>query len=341
MPPKAAKAKAAAKPAAKKSAAAKRKADEAGVAAVPAAKQAKAGGTELPVDPLMVGPVHAATGDIVHEYRGNEVPAGCLNVVSWNVNGLRALLKKGNLLQELQTRENPDVICLQEIKIDEAEVAKLGDLLPGYTVHWNCCTVKKGYSGTAMLVRDDVNGQVSVTTTELGDEHNSEGRFQLLSYADKKWCLINTYVPNSGDKLVRLDYRTKEWDVVLRRFMTSQVEAGWNVVWTGDLNVCHKETDLRNPKGNVKNAGFTPEERAGMTTTLGAGFVDTWRASHPEAELFYSFWGYRFNARAKNNGWRLDYFIVNDAFAGSVTASSILSAYQGSDHCPVQLLGSV
>ena len=284
----------------------------------------------------MNGPTHAACEEsLVEEYVGNKVADSHFNIISWNVNGIRALLGKGSPVQELATRENPQVICFQETKIDASKTDKVPSLAKGYTMHWNCCSVKNGYSGTAMLIRDDVKG-VKVTTDDLGGNFNDEGRIQCAHFKD--FVLINTYVPNAGAKLERLDYRCDEWNKALLTYMKKLKKSGKNVIWTGDLNVAHTEIDLKNPKTNTKSAGFTPQERAGFTETLEAGFVDSFRASHPDAMYYYSFWGYRTKGRVTNTGWRLDYFVVNSEFADKIAASSILPAYGGSDHCPIQCL---
>eukprot|EP01061_Rhynchopus_euleeides_P021931 TRINITY_DN35796_c0_g1_i1.p1 TRINITY_DN35796_c0_g1~~TRINITY_DN35796_c0_g1_i1.p1 ORF type:complete len:377 (+),score=143.20 TRINITY_DN35796_c0_g1_i1:88-1131(+) len=300
-----------------------------------AAAKPSPGEGATPVDELMVGPSHEGS-ELVGAYTGNDVKSTQYNIISWNVNGIRALIKKAAQLEELAKRERPHVVCLQETKIDCGEVGKLGTLMAGYTVHWNCCKVKKGYSGTAMFVRDDVAGEIDVSIEGLGEDFNDEGRYQIATIGD--FILINTYVPNAGQKLDRLDYRTETWDIALRNFMKKKRDEGVHVVWTGDLNVAHTEIDLKNPKTNKKSAGFTQEERDSFTETLGSGFVDTFRHFHPDKQFFYSYWGYRFNSREKNTGWRLDYFVVNEAFLPRIAASSILPYYEGSDHCPVQCL---
>eukprot|EP01064_Diplonema_japonicum_P008016 TRINITY_DN1557_c1_g1_i1.p1 TRINITY_DN1557_c1_g1~~TRINITY_DN1557_c1_g1_i1.p1 ORF type:complete len:376 (+),score=73.07 TRINITY_DN1557_c1_g1_i1:70-1197(+) len=303
----------------------------------PAKKSAKTTTTAgIPVDDLMKGTVHKQA-DGVKSYQGNDT-ADHFNIISWNVNGLRAVIKKFAVFDEMAKKEKPHVICLQEIKLDETEAIKIPTVIKGYQTVWNPCTVKKGYSGTALLIREDIFNKTTITTSILGGGFNDEGRIQVVEFEDKDFLLINTYVPNAGADLKRLEYRTKEWDVALRNYMKREVDNGKSVILTGDLNVAHLDVDIHNPKGNQKSAGFTPQERNSFSELLETGFSDTFRELHPTKTGFYTYFSYRSNGRAKNMGWRLDYFIVNDSLMDKVVASSILSAYEGSDHVPVQLL---
>lgn len=248
-----------------------------------------------------------------------------MRIVTWNVNGIRAILKK-EFVESVRDM-NPDVLCLQETKAQDEQVREALFELSDYDIYINSAE-RKGYSGTAVLTK----AAVKSVTNDLGiDEHDAEGRLITAEYED--FYLINTYVPNSGSGLVRLPYR-KTWDGALLKHMKS-LEKKKPVVLCGDLNVAHRPIDLANPKSNYnKTAGYTQEEIDGMDTLLGNGFVDVWRNQHPE-EVKYSWWSYRFNSRAKNVGWRLDYFVVSQGFLPRVKASEILNEYHGSDHCPV------
>ena len=303
----------------------------------PAKKTAKVE-SQYPVDGLIKGSSHPLVKDIRSAYVGNVINSEKQwNIISWNVNGLKALTAKFDALGTLCKTENPDVVCLQEIKMDDSQVVKYNNIVDGYQISWNCCQARKGYSGTACLIRNDVFKDVQVSTSEIPPEFNEEGRLQTIEF--DTFYLINTYVPNSGSKLERLDYRVDEWDVMLREYIT-KLRKTKNVIWTGDLNVSHQEIDLKNPKNNHKTSGFTPQERNSFSTTLESGFIDTFRELHPNERDFFSYWGYRQNCRPRNVGWRLDYFVVNKDFYPKVSASSILPAYLGSDHCPIQLVAS-
>lgn len=248
-----------------------------------------------------------------------------MKLVSWNVNGLRACLKKGFL--DFCAFADADVICLQETKM-RPEQAEFD--LPGYTRFWNSAD-KAGYSGTAVFTRRQ---PLSVTYDFGIDEHRHEGRIITAEFQD--FYLVCCYTPNSKDQLLRLDYRMA-WEDDLRDYLCG-LDAVKPVVYCGDLNVAHQEIDLKNPKTNRGNAGFSDEERAAITRLLSSGFTDTFRLLHPEAEGAYSWWSYRFKAREKNAGWRIDYFIVSQRLGGRVAQASIHPDIQGSDHCPISLV---
>ena len=247
-----------------------------------------------------------------------------MKLVSWNVNGLRACLGKGFL--DYCAQENADVICLQETKLSEGQLVLE---LPGYHQYWNSA-VKKGYSGTALFTKRE---PLSVTYGLGIEEHDHEGRVLTLEYPG--FYLVNCYTPNSQDGLKRLDYRMT-WEDAFRAYLL-ELDAKKPVILCGDLNVAHTEIDIKNAKTNRMSAGFTDQERAKMTELLAAGFTDTFRAVHPD-EVKYSWWSYRFRAREKNAGWRIDYFIVSNRIAGKVTAAEIHNEVFGSDHCPVELV---
>ena len=247
-----------------------------------------------------------------------------MKLISWNTNGIRACMGKGFL--ESMAEQNADIICVQETKMQEgqAEVP-----MEGYHQYW-CSAEKKGYSGTAVFTRVE---PLSVTYGIGVDIHDHEGRVITCEYED--FYLVNVYVPNSQNELKRLDYRM-EWEDDFRAYLTG-LDAVKPVVVCGDLNVAHTEIDLKNPKTNTKNAGFTPEERAKMTELLSAGFVDSWRHFNPGVEGVYSWWSYRFKAREKNAGWRIDYFLVSEKLKDRMKGADILTDIMGSDHCPVVL----
>ena len=243
-----------------------------------------------------------------------------MKLVSWNVNGLRAVLGKGFL--DYVAQESPDILCLQETKL-QPEQAVFD--LPGYHRFFNSAD-KKGYSGTAILTRTE---PLSVTYDFGGDEHRHEGR--IITAEFPQFYLVCCYTPNSQDGLKRLDYRMR-WEDDLR-----ELDQTKPVVYCGDLNVAHREIDLKNPKTNRQNPGFSDEEREKMTRLLEAGFVDTFRYINGDVTDRYSWWSYRFHAREKNVGWRIDYFIVSQRLADKVKAADIRSEIYGSDHCPVLL----
>ena len=246
-----------------------------------------------------------------------------MKLISWNVNGLRAVLGKGFL--DYVAQESPDILCLQETKL-QPEQAVFD--LPGYHRFFNSAD-KKGYSGTAILTRTE---PLSVTY-DFGGEHRHEGRIITAEFS--QFYLVCCYTPNSQDGLKRLDYRMR-WEDDLRDYLR-ELDQTKPVVYCGDLNVAHREIDLKNPKTNRQNPGFSDEEREKMTRLLEAGFVDTFRYINGDVTDRYSWWSYRFHAREKNVGWRIDYFIVSQRLADKVKAADIRSEIYGSDHCPVLL----
>lgn len=245
--------------------------------------------------------------------------------VSWNVNGLRACIKKGFV--ESMAALDADFICLQETKMEQgqAEVE-----LPGYYQFWNSAD-KKGYSGTAIFTRHE---PLSVSYGMDIDRHDREGRLITLEYSD--FWLVNCYTPNAQSELARIDYRM-EWEDDLREYLLS-LDKTKPVVYCGDLNVAKEEIDLKNPKTNRGNAGFSDQERDKIRMLLSSGFTDTFRCLYPDVADAYSWWSYRFNARANNAGWRIDYFIVSDRISDNIKEASIHPDIQGSDHCPVSLV---
>jgi len=247
-----------------------------------------------------------------------------MKLISWNVNGLRAVLKKG--FMEYFNEVDADIFCLQEIKLQEGQV----DLeLPGYHTYWNYA-VKKGYSGTAIFTKEKPISEFYGMGIE---EHDQEGRLITLEYED--FYLVTCYTPNSKRGLLRLDYR-QVWEDDFRAYLNKLGEKK-SVVLCGDLNVAHNEIDLKNPKSNKKNAGFTDEERSKMTTLLEFGYTDTFRHFYPEKTGAYSWWSYMGKARENNTGWRIDYFIVSDSFKDRLKDAEVHSDVMGSDHCPVVL----
>ena len=248
-----------------------------------------------------------------------------MKLISWNVNGLRACVGKG--FYESIAALDADVVCLQETKLQAGQI----DLsLEGYETYWNYAD-KKGYSGTAIFTR---RHPLSVTYGLGIDLHDHEGRIITAEYED--FYLVTAYVPNSQDGLRRLDYR-QQWDKDLRAYL-KELETRKPVVLCGDLNVAHREIDLKNPKSNRKNAGFTDEEREGFQQLLDAGFVDTFRHFYPDETDIYSWWSYRFRAREKNAGWRIDYFVVSEALRPLLESAAIHTEIFGSDHCPVEVV---
>ena len=248
-----------------------------------------------------------------------------MKLISWNVNGLRACVGKG--FYESLAALDADVVCLQETKLQAGQI----DLaLEGYETFWNYAD-KKGYSGTAIFTR---RHPLSVTYGLGIDLHDHEGRIITAEY--DSFYLVTAYVPNSQDGLRRLDYR-QQWDKDLRAYL-KELETKKPVVLCGDLNVAHREIDLKNPKSNRKNAGFTDEEREGFQQLLDAGFVDTFRHFYPDQTDIYSWWSYRFRAREKNAGWRIDYFVVSEALRPQLVSAAIHTDIFGSDHCPVEVV---
>ena len=247
-----------------------------------------------------------------------------MKLISWNVNGLRACVQKGFL--DYFHAADADFFCIQESKLQEGQIALD---LPGYHQYWNYAE-KKGYSGTAIFAKHEPLQVTRGIGTAICD---TEGRVITLEY--DSFYLVTCYTPNSQNELARLPYRM-EWEDAFRAYLL-QLDSKKPVILCGDLNVAHTEIDLKNPKTNRKNAGFTDEERQKMTQLLESGFTDTWRAQNPETTGVYSWWSYRFQARAKNAGWRIDYFLVSDRLMPQVTSTKIYTEVLGSDHCPVGL----
>lgn len=247
-----------------------------------------------------------------------------MKLVSWNVNGLRAVVGKNFI--EVFNELDADFFCLQETKLQAGQI-ELD--FPGYYQYWNYAD-KKGYSGTAIFTK---HKPLNVFYGMGIDEHDHEGRVITLEY--EEFYVITLYVPNSQDELKRLEYRMR-WEDDFRAYVTRLKEKK-SVIFCGDLNVAHKEIDLRNPKTNRMNPGFTDEERGKMTALLSEGFVDTFRHFYPDLESAYSWWSYRFRAREKNAGWRIDYFIVSDDIKDKLSDARIHSDIFGSDHCPVSI----
>ncbi len=245
-----------------------------------------------------------------------------MRLVSWNVNGLRACLGKG--FEESMKNLDADFICIQETKMQEGQATVD---LPGYYQYF-CSAEKKGYSGTAVFARKE-----PLSVQKNFGEHTDEGRGLILEYED--FYLINVYVPNAQDQLKRIDYRMK-WEDDFRDFVCGLKEKK-PVIICGDMNVAFSEIDLKNPKNNRGNAGFSDEERGKMKELLDAGFVDTFRFLYPDVTGVYSWWSYRFNARKNNAGWRIDYFIVSDDLKSRIKEAKIHTDIMGSDHCPVEL----
>lgn len=248
-----------------------------------------------------------------------------MKLVSWNVNGLRAAMGKG--FMDFLNSEDPDVICIQETKM-QREQANFE--LTGYHEYWNSAE-KKGYSGTAIFSKIE---PISVTYDIGVEEHSHEGRVITAEY--EKFYLVCVYTPNAQNELKRIDYRMS-WEDAFRNYLC-ELKKTKPVVVCGDMNVAHNPIDLKNPKANIGNAGFSYEERGKFTELLASGFVDTFRHLYPDTVDAYSWWSYRMKARERNVGWRIDYFLVSEDFVESVQDSKILADVMGSDHCPVELL---
>ena len=248
-----------------------------------------------------------------------------MKLISWNVNGLRAAMGKG--FMDAFTALDADIFCLQETKLQEGQIQME---LPGYHQYWNYAE-KKGYSGTAIFTKQE---PLSVRYGIGVDEFDHEGRVITLEYPD--FFFITVYTPNSQDGLARLPYRM-QWEDTFLQYLKG-LEKEKPVVFCGDLNVAHQEIDIKNPKSNIHNAGFTQEERDKMTALLGSGFIDTFRYFHPDVTGAYSWWSYRFRAREHNAGWRIDYFITSEALRPRLESACIHPEIFGSDHCPVELM---
>ncbi len=248
-----------------------------------------------------------------------------MRLISWNVNGLRACVQKGFL--DYFKEADADIFCIQETKLQEGQIEL--DLPEGYRAYWNYAQ-KKGYSGTAVFTRRE---PLSVSYGIGAEEHDREGRVITLEY--EGFYLVTCYTPNSQNELARLPYRMEWEDAFLRYLDGKKVEKP--VVFCGDLNVAHEEIDLKNPKTNRKNAGFTDDERAKFSEMLAHGYIDTFRYFYPDLEQTYSWWSYRFKAREKNAGWRIDYFITSEDLKDRLVDAKIHTEVYGSDHCPVEL----
>ncbi len=247
-----------------------------------------------------------------------------MKLISWNVNGLRAVMGKN--FMDFFNEIDADIFCLQETKLQEGQIEME---LPGYHQYWNYAD-KKGYSGTAIFTKEEPDG----VSYGIGiDQHDHEGRVITLEFKD--FYVVTVYTPNSQDELRRLDYRMK-WEDDFREYLTG-LNRQKPVIVTGDMNVAHNEIDLKNPKTNRRNAGFTDEERGKMTELLKSGFIDTFRYFYPDTEGIYSWWSYRFRAREKNAGWRIDYFLASTDMENRIKGAKIHTEILGSDHCPVEL----
>ena len=247
-----------------------------------------------------------------------------MKLISWNVNGIRACVQKGFL--DFFKEVDADIFCIQESKMQEGQLELK---LEGYHQYWNYAE-KKGYSGTAIFTKQE---PISVQYGIGIEEHDQEGRVITLEFED--FYMVTVYTPNSQDGLKRLDYRM-QWETDFLAYL-KKMEEKKGVIFCGDLNVAHQEIDLKNPKTNRKNAGFTDEERAKFGEVLKAGFIDTFRYFYPDVKDVYSWWSYRFSARAKNAGWRIDYFCVSQCLKDRLEDAKILTDVMGSDHCPVEL----
>lgn len=247
-----------------------------------------------------------------------------MRFISWNVNGLRAVLKKG--FEDIFWSFDADFVCLQETKLQEGQVDLV---LPGYESYW-CYAEKKGYSGTAIFTR---HTPLSVAYNLPQGEHCTEGRAITLEYAD--FYLVCVYTPNAQDELKRIDYRMS-WEDDFRAYL-AELDAKKPVIMCGDLNVAHEEIDLKNPKPNIGKPGFSYEERGKFTELLSAGFIDTFRTLYPDRRDAYSWWSYRMAARERNVGWRIDYFVASERLREKIKDAYIFPEIMGSDHCPVGL----
>lgn len=247
-----------------------------------------------------------------------------MKLISWNVNGIRACTGKG--FEDFFKAADADFFCLQETKVQEGQITLD---LPGYHQYWNYAE-KKGYSGTAIFTKLE---PLNVTYGIGIEEHDHEGRVITLEY--ENFYVITVYVPNSQEELKRLDYRMR-WEDDFLSYI-KDLDKTKPVIYCGDLNVAHKEIDIKNPKTNRHNAGFTDEERGKMSTVLANGFTDTFRYFYPDMEQIYSWWSYRFHARENNSGWRIDYFITSEKLNGNLVDAKIHTDVFGSDHCPVEL----
>ena len=252
-----------------------------------------------------------------------------MKIISWNVNGIRAVLKKG--LLEFLIKEKPDVLCIQEIKISDEAILAAGLSFPDYQVYWHSAK-RPGYSGTAVLVKNEIEGLKIVANGVGEDIFDNEGRVQVLEFSN--YYLLNVYFPNANSELTRLDYKLDFNKKLLKH--VKLLEKRKPVIVTGDYNVAHQEIDLARPRENVKSPGFTPQERAAMDKFIDSGFIDTFRYIHGN-KVKYSWWSYRAAARERNVGWRIDYFCESDKLRKQVKKADILDMVTGSDHAPVLL----
>lgn len=251
-----------------------------------------------------------------------------MKLISWNVNGLRANITKG--FEKFFKEVDADIFCIQETKMQEEQIdITIQELFKSYNQYWNSA-VKKGYSGTAIFSKKK---PIKVTYGIGIEEHDKEGRIITLEF--EKFFIVNCYTPNSKRELERLDYRMT-WEDEIRKYLL-KLDKIKPVIYCGDLNVAHKEIDLKNPKTNRKNAGFTDEEREKMTNLLNSGFTDSYRHLYPNRENSYTWWSYMGNARAKNVGWRIDYFLTSNRISKNIRESYIYDKILGSDHCPIGL----
>ena len=251
-----------------------------------------------------------------------------MKLISWNVNGLRAVINKG--FKDFYNTINANIICLQETKMQQDQISiDINEMFKDRYVYWNSAE-KKGYSGTVVISKIK---PINVTYGIGKEEHDKEGRIITLEF--DKFYLVNCYTPNSKRGLERLDYRM-EWEDEIRNYLLNLNKIK-PVIYCGDLNVAHNEIDLKNPSSNHHNAGFSDEERSKMTELLNSGFIDTFRYKYPDKTGAYSWWSYMFHARENNAGWRIDYFIVSDSIKDKIEDAKILSDVMGSDHCPVEL----
>ncbi|GAM21072.1 hypothetical protein SAMD00019534_042470 [Acytostelium subglobosum LB1] len=300
------------------------------VSTAPISSQDEVDGDE---DGAAVQPAASAGDFNADDFSKPEMKDGLIKIISWNVAGFNSCASKG--FKAYVEKEQPDILCLQETKIEQTKAVGLKAIPDGYEYHFNTCE-KPGQHGTALLTKIK---PVSVTKGIGISKHDKEGRVITAEY--EKFYVVNSYVPNSGTNrtkpLDRLDYRTKEWDVDFFNYMKN-LNKTKPVIWCGDLNVAHKEIDLKNPKTNLRTAGFTIEERTSFSGHLESGFVDTYRHFNPKKEFAYTFWSYMRNSRASNIGWRLDYFIVPATFIGSILHSYMRTNVTGSDHCPIGII---
>ena len=251
-----------------------------------------------------------------------------MKLISWNVNGLRAVISKG--FENMYKKVDADIFCIQETKMQEDQVSdEISNIFKDRYVYWNCAE-KKGYSGTAVITKIK---PLKVTYGIGIEEHDKEGRIITLEF--ENFYLVNCYTPNSKRELERLDYRMI-WEDEIRKYLIN-LSNKKGVIYCGDLNVAHTEIDLKNPSTNHNSAGFTDNERNKMTELLNSGFIDTFRYMYPDKKEIYSWWSYMFHAREENVGWRIDYFIVSRSMKEKIEDAKILTEIMGSDHCPVEL----